>query len=78
MGITALPNAALVFALSAGGFAFAIGHGAGKAGFDQAPTHGAIGITRRQGAQVMQVIRQDYDGVDPSRMLAHDLAKAGA
>ena len=48
--ITALPYATFVLALAAGGYAFAIGQGAGKTGFDQAPTHGEIGIADWQGA----------------------------
>ncbi len=48
--ITALPDAAFVLALSAGGYALAVGQGAGKASFDQAPAQGEIGITSGQGS----------------------------
>ncbi len=76
--ITALPNAAFVFALSAGGYTLAIGQGTGKSAFDQAPTYSVIGVSGWQGTQSVQMVRQYNDGVDLPRMLAHDHAKAGA
>ncbi len=76
--ITLLPDAAFSFALAARRYPFAVRQCPRKAALYQAPAQGKIGIARRQRAQRMQVIGQDYDGIDTPGMQTHHMGEAGA
>ncbi|MGF6694564.1 hypothetical protein M2318_004653 [Metapseudomonas resinovorans] len=75
---TSLPDSAFAFAPSTGRERFAWWHCAGKAALYLAPAQSVIRIARRQGAERMEVIRKDDNGVDAPGMARHAKAKAGA